>query len=473
MHTLKARVALWTLPFLAAVVFLGQAAAQQNKPPALTRVGEPHRVCQLTGDVDWESGKPTPGRTLTRYGLDAVDLGYPVEHNGKLIFLFGDSWPPTHGVGPLAEWTPDDSVGVTTRTEPPNAEACLDMTVHSRTVAGKPAYDPATITGPVKVKQGFFNVPSGGVSVKGALYAFFWTDHCWQPNTVQPDPGHPMQRPPATAHCPEKDDENSLGKSVLARSDDDGHTFTHVVEMPEGFAYVTAVNSHEAKGLPQEQRLGVYIFGVPRYRASVPYLAFAPIDTFADPGTWRFFDGLEPNGTPRVVDRAHWKPGPDKQIYIPAIAAGNDVGEFSVTWNEPLHMWLMTYTHIGAYLVLARVAPAPWGPWSDPAVLFSLADHPGCKEMMIPKGCGNRRDYWEPVHPHPPYTVGHFYAPFVINRYTHAEGGRRATIYWTLSPWNPYEVQIMRTTVELPEKIIILPPHLPIGLPPGFTPPGK
>jgi hypothetical protein len=37
------------------------------------------KVCQLTGDVDWETGQPTAARTLTNFGLDAVDLGYPVE----------------------------------------------------------------------------------------------------------------------------------------------------------------------------------------------------------------------------------------------------------------------------------------------------------------------------------------------------------------------------------------------------------
>jgi hypothetical protein len=36
--------------------------------------------CQLTGDVDWETGQPTAARTLANFGLDAVDLGYPVEH---------------------------------------------------------------------------------------------------------------------------------------------------------------------------------------------------------------------------------------------------------------------------------------------------------------------------------------------------------------------------------------------------------
>src|ERR1039457_920065 len=55
-------------------------------PPASVRmIGDTEKVCQLTGDKDWDTGQPTAARTLSNFGLDATDLGYPVEHNGKLI----------------------------------------------------------------------------------------------------------------------------------------------------------------------------------------------------------------------------------------------------------------------------------------------------------------------------------------------------------------------------------------------------
>ena len=60
-------------------------------PAPVRVVGHTEKVCQLTGDLDWESGRPTAARTLASFGLDAADLGYPVEHEGKLILLFGDS----------------------------------------------------------------------------------------------------------------------------------------------------------------------------------------------------------------------------------------------------------------------------------------------------------------------------------------------------------------------------------------------
>jgi hypothetical protein len=111
-------------------------------------------------------------------------------------------------------------------------------------------------------------------------------------------------RPTAGPKCPESDDRNSIGRNVLARSDDEGRTFHSVVPMPIGFVYATALNSRLQVDLPEDQRLGVFVFGVPRYRASVPYLAQAPIDSLADPATWRFFVGRAENGQPRWVSQA-------------------------------------------------------------------------------------------------------------------------------------------------------------------------
>ena len=61
--------------------------------------------------------------------------------------------------------------------------------------------------------------------------------------------------------------------------------------------------------------------------------------------------------------------------------------------------------------------------------------------------------------PRPPRTTngklerGGLYAPFLLNRYTTvqpaANGARQATLYWLVSTWNPYEVAVMRSTLEV------------------------
>jgi hypothetical protein len=64
---------------------------------------------------------------------------------------------------------------------------------------------------------------------------------------------------------------NSTGRGVLARSHDNGATFVDAVSMPRGFVYATAANAVlplEAS-LSGTRRFGVFVFGIPRYRASV------------------------------------------------------------------------------------------------------------------------------------------------------------------------------------------------------------
>jgi hypothetical protein len=52
---------------------------------------------------------------------------------------------------------------------------------------------------------------------------------------------------------------------------------------------------------------------------------------------------------------------------------------------------------------------------------------------------------------------GILYASFVMDRFTQAatppgsDGVRQATIYWLVSTWNPYQVAVMKSTLQLAE----------------------
>jgi hypothetical protein len=229
--------------------------------------------------------------------------------------------------------------------------------------------------------------------------------------------------------------------------------------MPTGFVYATAVNSSLPADLPEDQRLGVYVFGVPRYRASVPYLALAPVDTLGDPATWRFFVGRDAGGRPQWATAeawrrgaaadagpAAWRPAGEAEIFTPAVPAGRCVGEFSIAWNPTLRQWLMLYNCRLA--VFARVAPAPWGPWSAPTVVLGPEDHFGCTLFMTAEGCGNRRDYWPGKHIGGKFTAGGPYAPYALERFAAPEAGGGGAIVWLVSTWNPYQVVVMRTILR-------------------------
>jgi hypothetical protein len=418
------------------------------------------KVCQLTGDKDWDNPEADTTAQTSKFGLVGTDLGYPVEHNGQMALLFGDSRitpSPTPDKSRLPDESgpPDDAIGWVSTHTPPTKDRCLDFL----------KINLLPVVGPPSIKQGLFNVPTGGVSSNGFLYAFFWTDHCLHPDDAET--------------CPEFGSLNKWGRGVLARSIDGGKTFVDPVSMPRDFVYSTAVDSEAAANLPAEQRIGIYVFGVPRYRHSVPYLAYAPPGTIGDPSAWLFFIGRKPDGQPSWTSREVWErrardaPPPGQPDLFDASGSDRCVGEFSVTWNRALHAWLLLYNSCNpsglvGQVVIARVAAAPWGPWSRGSILLDPnRDQSWCHLLwqvrhvwwQVPgkgKGCDDRhKDDWLNTDKAGKEN-GDFYAPYVMERYTTPEQAfrpwrRRATIYWLLSTWNPYQVAVMKTSLTIDE----------------------
>ena len=163
----------------------------------------------------------------------------------------------------------------------------------------------------------------------------------------------------------------------------------------------------------------------------MPYLAQAPSETFADPSTWRFFVGRGANGQPRWVSHeqwagiavapkasrpSDWRPPGEPEIFLPPSTEEYCIGEFSITWNRPLGKWLMLYNC--ARRIWARIAPAPWGPWSAPTDILGGEDGVACRLVMVPDGCGKRRDFWPAKRRNGKFVAGGFYAPYVLDRYT-------------------------------------------------------
>ncbi|HWU25777.1 MAG TPA: DUF4185 domain-containing protein [Rhizomicrobium sp.] len=421
------------------------------------------KVCQLTGQTDWASNQPTAAQTMANFGLDSVDLGFPIESNpGPLYFLFGDAFPLTHSFSSVP---PDDALGWTTRTAQPDSANCLDLQLA--------AFAPKTVAHPTvtpAIQQGSFNVPSGGLFLDGTIYAFFWTNHCVLPGTLLPNSSAPLQWPAPTAACAQIPANNSVGSSVLAAASPADPIAFHrcgyreriallrCPTMPSGFVYVTAAQPPRAAREILARAENVYVFGVPRYRASIPYLAIAPRATFSDTNTWSFFAGRNPGGNPIWISRAQWESGKNAmgQWTPPAGAEVYDatpgercVGEHQVTWNSALGTWLLLY-NCAPWTIEARTAALPWGPWSPPTVLLQAtpASPLVCTLIMSVNGCPGLRNYWPPGNP-----PGIFYAPFILSRYTQdmtvaGSPARSATIYWVLSTWNPYQVTVMQTGLQ-------------------------
>ena len=466
--------------FTVLAVVVATTPAINVEAATLSLVGSSVKLCQLVGENDWAGKQPTAAKTLSNFGLDAVDLGFPVDTGtGPLYFLFGDALPNGHRPGVPPTVPPDDALGRTIRTASPDSKNCLDLQL---TTSAPRTFAHPTVRPPIQ--QGTFNVPSGGVFFDDKFYAFFWTAHCMLPGELKPNPQAPLSLPPRSALCAQIPENNSVGRSVLAVASTANPASFRLIttpgpwrqlqlpRMPSGFVYVTAANpppEQESAGEPR--RSGIPVFGVPRYRASIPYLAIAPKQSFENPDTWSFFAGNvnvsgQPTGNPVWITRQQWESGHNAageweppagaEIYQAEPAGQRCVGEHSVTWNAPLRVWLLLY-NCAPWTVEARIAPEPWGPWSPPVVMLSAAQNPGvvCTLIQSATGCPGLRNYWKLPNGKP--WPGIFYAPFVLNRFTRdatpagAGPPKRATIYWLLSTWNPYVVVVMQSTIELRE----------------------
>ena len=132
--------------------------------------------------------------------------------------------------------------------------------------------------------------------------------------------------------------------------------------------------------------------------------------------------------------------------------------------------------------ILLRTADLPWGPWSEPEILFDPANG-GANG-----GAGGSRDcaFLNPVpqpafiqvggrpcpvvaDAHNPLDLGDSYGAYLIPRFTTGESGRSSTIYFLMSTWNPYTVVLMKTTLGLRNagQVASLAPDAPFRPHPG------
>lgn len=361
--------------------------------PAGVRIVEPPvKLYQLVGDYDRERKTQTVNQTATRWKLQGTDLGASVIHNGKLYFLFGDTVGPPGG--DAIAWTEDRDPEKPLRLTFPSFDG---------------AYVPLRIP---KIAQGDFEVPVAGVSVGGKLYVYHTTDHT------------PVR---------------TMGRSVLAMSKDGGPAFTYLYDLStRHFINVAPVRAaaRDWPGLPVARGEALLLFGSGDFRRSNVRLAVQPLRDIEKKSTLRYFAGAAPDGSPR------WSAAEADSV---PLFRHPCVGELSVSWNRYLRKWIMLYNGAPPRGILLRTADRPWGPWSDPLVLFEPHRHGYGAFMHIADGLGPSDGLSDPGRAH---EWGGEYGPYEIAGSARGSKGR-TTLYFVLSTWNPYTVVVMRTTLEV------------------------
>lgn len=382
---MKVRVTMKAMVAGAAAMLLPVLAEAQ--PVVHYHAKSTRKVAQITGDHDRPWGVPTQNLTATRAGMDATDLGSPVEHKGNLLLLFGDTWGGRHGL--------EDTWGVSSSTDPWNFTLQVPVAPDGkwRTIA------------PPGLNLGEYCVPSHGISVNDVLYVVFT-----QPGS----------------------DGAIMKRSWMISSADDGATWNTLYPLD---------NSDEAAPLfvnvwLEEHGDYIYMFGSGAYRASSPYLARATKADFPQKSAWEYYSYTQPNGS------AQWT---TDLAQASALFSHNQLGEFSSAWIDELACWVMLYNSASPRGITMRTAAQPWGPWSGAQMILSPDAEQAYGNYMHINWEASKQDLFS--DPGRENEWGGEYAPYIIPRFTRGNA-ERCELYYTMSTWNPYQVVLMRSIVS-------------------------
>ena len=363
--------------------------------------GSTIKLEQLLGEEDKEKHQPTRSQTETRYGIRGTDLGNSFEHNGRVYFLFGDT------VGRLDHAL--DTIATTDATDPEQGVR-LDFLMAGR--------DYLTIQ-PPGISMGAFEVPVAGISFGTQMYVVVSTDHS---------------------------EDRSTDRSVLTRFTLPA-TFLPlrtISQLPAGHFVKMSVHTQPGPiaGLPSGGPF-VLVWGTGVYRQSDAYLSIVPVAQFETGRGTMYFAGMDAAGAPSwSANESEARP----------IVQNGTLGDLSVTWCKDLGLWLMTYDRRAPTRGIAfSYSRTPWGPWSEPQILFNAASDglgrfihnpnssppDGLAGPVIGKGQMNP----DAVH-------GGAYAPYVVERWTKLQGSE-LSLYYVLSTWNPYVVVLMKSRLKV------------------------
>jgi hypothetical protein len=354
----------------------------------------------------------TPLNPLRPLGMIGTDLGVSFEHDGRLVFLFGDSWL----TGPdLSRWD-DDSAAWTELAYP--ADGTLPRLNWYQNGAG--TFLTLAVPG-VNLKG--FNVPVEGLVLGGTTYLFFTTGFS-----------------------------NATGRHThsvlthLASPDFSSIEVDHVVPSDK-FFNVSIVSEPST----------LWIFSSGHYRQSAVHLAKVAPEDLIDRSRWTYYRGLS-NGQPEF--------GPDEASAVPIVDA-SCVGELSVRKHPALELYLMSYNCDSPRGIHLRYAPSPVGPWSEPLIIFDPAPdqdrgyqhfiHANRDVLGYDDGLSEpgRESEW-----------GGEYGPYLIPQWFTTPSPGVHSILYVLSSWNPYQVHLMRTVLTEPGATAV-PPDRGAGLPPA------
>ncbi len=310
----------------------GAAGAASRTPSApdtrvvLAGVSRVSQVAQLTG--------PSSLNSTDRYGVGGTDLGSMFEADGKVWFVFGDTFgdrDPGLTGGGGSDWR-SNTMAYTTDAHPGDGIR-FDGYVTDNTGSAKELLAAKHVDG-VEMTV----IPTHGFAANGAMYLAYMSVRHW---------GRPGEW-----------DANHAG---LAKSTDHGETWTKLAAPrwpgDSKFVQVSVANVDGE----------LYFWGITHGRFGGVALMKVKETDVERQDRYRYFAGTSGDGRPQ------WSPA----LSAARTIVNGPIGELSVAWSTYLHRWLMTYLDGPAVATHIREGAAPWGPWAEPVTLVSATDAPG------------------------------------------------------------------------------------------------
>ncbi len=288
-----------------------------NKQSSLSAVTNVHAVAMLTGEYSLN-------RTRSLYNICGTDLGFPVFHNGKLWFFFGD----TFSEGEMKGGWRTNTAAYTTDLDFSNGIIFDGM--YSKASDG---YASELITGLKKPYTEYSKIPTGAISVNGNIYFYFMSVNNWDSD--------------AGWDC------NYGG---LAKSTDDGKSWSIVqgVQWPGDSKFCQ--NSPvlcEADGK-------IYITGITGGRQGFARMMRVDKDKLEDISAYEYLTGYTAEGEPI------WNKG-EEGIRSDFALINRKVSENTVVYNEYLGEWMITFKKDSTLYIYTAKSPA--GPYACSAEL--------------------------------------------------------------------------------------------------------
>lgn len=276
------------------------------------------------------TGEESENKTKSRFNVWGTDLGSMVEMNGKVYMFCGDTFSDeksndwrSNVLFVIEDDDPSDGLTIT--------GAITDKWGRAKELirSRKRDYEQMTC------------IPTNIFAVNDTLYCMYMS----------------------VTHWNEKGGSWVCDYAGLTRSTDEGQTWDKLskVTWPGDSNFIQTAN----------YRLGdtMYFWGIPSGRFGGVTMMKVDVDKLEDLNAYSYLTGVDENGQPE------WVQG-NEGIAQAEVIIRDPVGEISVTYNEYLGNFVMTYLNESLGAVVMREGVTPWGPWGKEFLLAQGSQYP-------------------------------------------------------------------------------------------------